>query len=303
MTLDIDSLRRAFLRVKANRGCAGVDGVTIDGFERRLEGNLNALAKDIESRIYRPLPLLKMLVDKGKGEARALSIPAVSDRVAQSAVLETVGPLFEAEFEDCSFGYRKGRSVRQAVARIKKYYDNGYRWVIDADIDAFFDTVDHDLLMGKVKRLLKDKDVIGLMELWVKGEVWDGKIVGVPSKGIPQGSAVSPMLANLFLDELDEELMANGYKLVRYADDFVVLCKDRKEAEGALELTDAILDRLSLALDESDIVSFDHGFRFLGVIFLKSMALAPFDKPKEKRKILYYPPPLNLPEYLLKRER
>src|SRR3989338_9721079 len=197
-TINLDSLYLAFQSVKENHGCAGVDGVTIEQFEGNLDINLKIMHNEITKQTYFPLPLLKILVDKGNGEARALCIPSVRDRVVQAAVLQIIEPILEREFEECSFAYRKGRSVKQAVFRIKKYFEQGYRWVIDADIDAFFDSVDHELLLAKVKRHIKDDAIIKLLESWIKAEVWDGESLTVMDKGIPQGSPISPALANLF---------------------------------------------------------------------------------------------------------
>lgn len=291
------TLSVAFHRVKENRGCAGVDGITIDDFEMDLEKNLASLRNDMLHDIYYPLPLLKILVDKGNGESRALLIPTVRDRVAQSAVLQVIEPILEKEFEQCSFAYRKGRSVKQAVYQIKEYRDKGYTWVVDADIDAYFDSIDHNILFNKVNSLVKDTGISKLIEMWVKAEVWDGKAVTQLAKGIPQGSVISPILANLFLDQLDEELLSEGFKLVRFADDFIILCKSPEKAKEALKVTDDILDKLSLELDEADIVSFDQGFKYLGVYFVRSMIFTPFDKPKRERKLLFFPPPLNMREY------
>ncbi|MBI5749383.1 MAG: RNA-directed DNA polymerase [Nitrospinae bacterium] len=301
--ININSLNSAFHRVKENKGCAGVDGITIERFEEDLNENLARLADDIVKKNYSPLPLLQILVDKGNGEARRLCIPAVRDRLAQVAVLQIIEPILEKEFEDCSFAYRKGRSVKQAVFRIKKYFEQGYRWVVDADIDAFFDSVDHELLLAKVKRHIKDDAIIRLLELWIKAEVWDGESLTVMDKGIPQGSPISPALANLFLDELDEAMLKNGQRYVRYADDFIVLCKTPEKAKEALKFSNKILDALLLKLDEGDIVSFDDGFKYLGVTFIKSMIMVPFDKPKKEKKILYYPPPLNMSAYYLKKNK
>lgn len=297
------NLLEAFYRVKENRGCAGVDGITIEEFENDLDRTLYQLRKEILSNKYEPLPLLKILVDKGNGESRALLIPTVRDRVAESAVLQLIEPIFEKEFEQCSFAYRKGRSVKQAVYQVKEYREKGYTWVVDADIDAFFDSIDHNILFNKVNSLVKDTGISKLIEMWVKAEVWDGKAVTQLAKGIPQGSVISPILANLFLDQLDEELLSHGFKLVRYADDFIILCKTADKAKEALEVTDEILDKLSLELDEADIVSFDQGFKYLGVCFVRSMIFVPYDKPKRERKVLYMPPPLNLFSYLSKRKR
>lgn len=290
----------AVQRVKENRGGPGADGVRISQFERHLDENLSRLQNELGQKTYAPLPLLRILVDKGKGtdEARALSIPAVRDRVAQTAVLQYIEPILEKEFEDCSFAYRRGRSVKMAVQRIEEYYNQGYRWVVEADIDSFFDTVDHDLLMNKVRKCINDNDIVNLIRQWITAAVWDGTSVTVLNKGIPQGSPISPVLANLFLDELDEAFLHQGYRIVRYADDFIVLCKSPDKAKEALEFSKEILGKLLLELDEGDVVNFDQGFKFLGVTFIRSMALVPFDRQKKVKKVLYYPPPLDMQVYL-----
>ena len=268
----------------------------ISQFERHLERNLAALQNELRQKTYTPLPLLKILVEKGNGtgEARALSIPSVRDRVAQTAVLQYVEPILEKEFEDCSFAYRRGRSVKMAVQRIKEYYDQGYRWVVEADIDAFFDTVDHDLLMNKVEKYINDSDILNLISKWIKAEVWNGTAIIVIEQGIPQGSPISPVLANLFLDELDEAFLQKGYRIVRYADDFIILCKSPDKAQEALEFSKEILGKLLLKLDEGEVVNFDQGFKFLGVTFIRSMALVPFGRQKKVKKVLYYPPPISI---------
>jgi group II intron reverse transcriptase/maturase len=293
----LDQLREAFEAVKNNRGCAGVDGDTLPAFAKNLQPNLSALQDELSSGRYRPLPLLKILVAKKNGEPRGLSIPAVRDRVAQRAALARIEPVLEREFEDCSFAYRKGRSIRQAVLRIKGFYEQGYRWVVEADIDAFFDNVDHVQLMKKVCANLKDPGLVSLVEKWVKAEVWDGRSLKRIEKGIPQGSALSPILANLFLDELDEAMLARGFRFIRYADDFVILCRSREQAFECLACSKEALAGLSLRLDEEDVTSFSKGFRYLGVFFLNSLIMTPFQTPKRRRRILYYPPPMDLEAY------
>ena len=292
-----DNLNAAWQRVRDNHGSAGVDGLSIEKFESSLNMNLAQLATELSQGSYRPLPLLKITVAKKNGEGRGLSIPTVRDRVAQAAALNVLEPILEPEFENCSFAYRKGRSWRQAVYQVKQYYEQGYCWVLDADIDAFFDSVPHKRLLDKVKRFISDKDIQKLISLWVRAEVWEGEAVNTLAKGIPQGSVISPLLANLYLDELDEELLAQGIRLVRYADDFLILCKTREKAEAATRLTEAVLKQMELQLDEADIIHFDQGFRFLGVIFCRSTIMLPFDKEKEPKRVLYVPPPLNLKAY------
>jgi len=295
--IDTGNLLAGWRRVRDNHGCAGADGVTIEEFEYKLPTNLSLLAKEISCRRYRPLPLLRILVDKGNRESRALSVPTVRDRLAQSAALNILEPVFEAQFEHCSYAYRKRYSWQQAVQKIIDYYDQGYRWVLDADINALFDSVPHDKLLDKVERVVQDKELCHLTSLWVRAEIWDGTQVSRLIKGIPQGSVISPMLANLYLDELDGELLNKGIRLVRYADDFVVLCKTREKATAAAQLTKDVLKGMELSLDESDIVSFEQGFRFLGVVFLRSDALIPFGKERKPQKVRYVPPPMNPKAY------
>jgi retron-type reverse transcriptase len=150
--------------------------------------------------------------------------------VVHKAVLDLIEPAFEKEFEDCSYAYRKGRSVKQVVNKLRELYDQGYRWVVDADVDVFFDNVDHKLLEEKINRVIDDPDVRRLLVQWMNAEVWDGVSLTRLKKGIPQGSAISPILANLFLDELDEAMLAQGYQYIRYADDYVIPCKTREKS-------------------------------------------------------------------------
>jgi group II intron reverse transcriptase/maturase len=300
---DHAALLAAFEAVNDNHGCAGVDGVTIGQFGKGLSVNLARLRLELNERTYFPLPLMKIQVAKKNGEPRGLCIPTVRDRVAQTAVLHRIGPLFEREFEECSFAYRKGRSVRQAVMRIKEFHERGYRWVADADINAFFDTVDHSLMLEKCRGIIADQRILELIEMWLRAEIWDGTAISVLGKGLPQGSPVSPVLANLFLDELDEAMLGKGYKFIRYADDYVVLCKTQHEAGAALELSEQVLERLLLALDEKDIVSFEQGFTYLGVTFAGSLIMTPFERPKKEHRVLFYPDPFDVETYLRNRQR
>ncbi len=273
--ISLNTLYAAWEKVRSNDGVGGVDGVSLDAFAANLRINLDALANEVTYNTYRPHPLLRVEVDKKSGGTRPLSIPVIRDRVLQTAVAQVLTPLFEAEFEDISFAYRKGRSVNQAVARIEQLRNQGYQWVVDADIQTFFDQVDHKLLMQQVSKLVKDKAILRLIRQWLKANVVDGSKRYRLTKGVPQGSPLSPMLANLYLDQLDEVLIDNQYQLIRYADDFVILCKSEHQAKQAMQLTSQMLEKLRLCFNQrkTGITHFNRGFRFLGVEFIRSLAI------------------------------
>lgn len=298
------NLQTAFSRVQASHGMAGVDGISIREFSCDLNLNLSILVSELYEGRYMPLPLLRFLVAKKDGLPRILTVPCVSDRVVQAGALNIIESVFEYEFEDVSYAYRKGRSIKQAVHRILELREQGYRYVVETDIDSYFDNIDHELLISKVGALISDERVLKLIEKWIRAEVYDGSQVYKLEKGIPQGSVISPMLANLFLDEFDEAMINSGFQLVRYSDDFIVLSKTCGGAEKALELTESKLKQLRLSLDEEDthITVFEDGFRFLGVTFLNDSAFVPFDRGKREKKILYMPPPFDLAAYLSHRE-
>ncbi len=303
--LSLNNFVLAFERVEASRGMAGVDGVSIREFKTGININIRQLVFEIESNTYRPLPLLRLIVAKRDGTPRALAIPAVRDRVTQAAMLNIIEPLLEKEFENVSYAYRKGRSVKLAAMRIKELRDQGYRFVVEVDLDAYFDNIDHFLLEDKLRKYIVDEQVRQLLMRWIRNEVYDGTKIYVPEKGIPQGSVVSPVLANLFLDDFDEELMRRGYQLVRYSDDFIILAKTTEQARVALELTDTIMALHHLELDEEDtgITCFEKGFKYLGLTFIGDSILIPFDRQPKPGKILYMPPPLDIKRYLSKGKR
>lgn len=294
------NLRRAFERVRDNCGCRGADGMTIGQFAADLEWELDRIEDRLRRRAYHPFPLLQIEVPKRGGGRRPLAVPTVRDRVVQTAVDAVVRPVFEAEFEDCSYAFRRGRSVRDAVLTVRELRDRGYRWLVDADIDDCFGSIPHDRLLERLRRLSLDGYVLYLFEQWICGEVYAGDRLFRPERGIPQGSVVSPLLANLFLDQLDESLALFEQVVVRYADDFLVLCRDRQRAEGALEVTDALLDGMGLALDrgKTQVGSFEQGFRFLGAVFLKDDIYLPFEHGREEGVPPALPPALDLWTYL-----
>lgn len=294
------TLYTAFERVRDNAGCRGADGVTMGGFAANLEAELDSLQDRLLRRVYHPHPLLRFEIPKSETKVRVLCVPTVRDRVLQTAVYLVTRPVFEAEFEACSYAYREGRSVRDAVLRIDQLRRQGFRWLVDADIDSFFDNIPHDRLLAQLARLPLDPYVRTLFERWIRVEIYDGRRIYPLQRGIPQGSVVSPMLANLFLDELDENLALFGQTLVRYGDDFVILCKSADHAAEARELTDYLLEEMDLRLNEEKTrtTSFDQGFKFLGAIFLGESVFLPFDRPKPEWSTPKFPPPLDLLTYL-----
>lgn len=298
--LNRSNLRRAFGRVEENRGCPGADGMTIGQFAADLDWELDRLQDRLLRRRYQPFPLLQIAVPKRSSGERLLRIPTVRDRVVQTAVDLVVRPIFEAEFEDCSYAFRQGRSVRDALHKVCELRDQGFRWLLDADIDDCFGSIPHERLLERLRRLDLEDYVLVLFERWVRAEVYDGRRLFTPERGLPQGSVVSPLLANLFLDELDESFVLFEQAIVRYADDFLVLCRDERRAEGALEVTDALLEGLGLELEreKSSIASFDRGFKFLGALFVGDDVYVPLAKSREETARSKLPPPLDLWTYL-----
>jgi CRISP-associated protein Cas1 len=272
-----NNLLLAFDKVEDNGGGPGVDNVTCAEFSIGVDSRLLSLRSEVLSGAYRPFPLRLTGFPKANGKIRRLLIPTVRDRVLHTSAAMTLAPMLDREFEECSFAYRRGRSVKQAVLRIIEFRDKGYTWVVDADVTSFFDEVDHEIMVSALRRYVPDKKVVDLIKQWLQAEVrFHGKKWRL-TKGVPQGSPISPLLSNLYLDSFDEALLRGRYRLVRFADDFIILCKDKVEAEDALELTEEALGRLKLSLqvEKTRLSHFDRGFRFLGVEFLRSMVYKP----------------------------
>ncbi|MEW6419016.1 MAG: CRISPR-associated endonuclease Cas1 [Nitrospirota bacterium] len=277
-----NNLLLAFDRVEENAGCPGVDNITIEGFSIGLEERLLSLRKELLSGSYEPAALLKVSILKDSGKIRWLLIPTVRDRIVQTSAAMVLDPILDREFEKCSFAYRKGLSVQKAVQKIIELRDKGYIWVVDADITLFFDEIDHEILIGELKKHVDDEKVINLIRIWLKVDVmYKGERTRL-TKGVPQGSPISPLLSNLYLDTFDEALMEAKQKHVRFADDFVILCKDKPDAEDALELTEDVLKMLKLNLnpEKTRLTHFNYGFKFLGVEFIRTMAFKPVYEEK-----------------------
>ncbi len=271
-----DALHAAWMMVSSNRGSAGGDGVSISEFSKDLYANLNQLRAELLGGTYRSGPFKKVSIPKKKPGYRILTIPSIRDRVVHKSIANVLGPVFEALFEDGSFGYRPNRGVVHAVERIDAWRKRGYDVVIEADIVSYFDNVDQEILLDKISTIVKIlPGAAALLALLDDMMVDQGKALGTPGLGLVQGSPLSPLLANLYLDALDEEIESQGVKIVRYADDFVILCKSERKAEKVLTHCVKVLAQHGLRLHEDGtrIVSFERGFDFIGYLFLKSIAL------------------------------
>ena len=261
-----DALLAAWARVWRNAGAAGGDNVTVDHFQLNVMRRIAHLRQSLLKGDYTPGPLRRAEIPKDDGGRRPLDIPCIADRVVQTAVADALSPLLDQEFEDTSFAYRKGRSVQQAVRRVSALRSAGHAYVVDADIKRFFECVPHDALMARLGEAMTEGPITELISLWL--EHWFPR-----GRGLAQGSPISPLLANLYLDRLDETFAARDAAIVRYGDDFVILCRSPKGAEAALEKARRMLRDAGLDLNDKKtrVTDFERGFRFLGHLFVHSL--------------------------------
>jgi len=268
------NLQAAFARVKANGGAAGVDHQTIARFERNLEANLERLSEQLRDDTYRPQAIRRVYIPKPGGHARRpLGIPTVRDRVVQTALRQVIEPIFERDFAEHSYGFRPGRGCKDALRRVDALLKAGYVHVVDVDFQSYFDTIPHDRLLQRVRTRIADGRVLRLIERFLTQGVLDGLATWTPTAGSPQGAVVSPLLSNLYLDPLDQEMAGTGIEMVRYADDLVILCRDAAAAQAALaRVRDwAAAAGLTLHPTKTRLVDLNgpDGFDFLGYHFCR----------------------------------
>jgi RNA-directed DNA polymerase len=267
----LPTLRAAFARVKANRGAAGVDHVTVAMYEARLEANLAALLQSLQDGSYRPQAIRRHWIPKGPRERRPLGIPTVRDRIVQSALRLVLEPIFEVTFAPHSYGFRPQRGAKDALRRVAALLRAGHRYVVDADLQHYFDSIPHAPLRARIATRVSDGRVLALLEAFLRQPIFEGLAQWTVEEGTPQGAVISPLLANLYLDPLDHLLADAGVAMVRYADDFVILCRTAEDAQQALAIVQRWTAAAGLRLhpEKTQLVDMQQpgGFDFLGYHF------------------------------------
>lgn len=263
-------LLRAYVKVKANAGAAGIDGQSVSDFGLNLCAEIDHLLHELKDKSYRPQPVRRVDIPKPDGSPRQLGIPTVRDRVVQQVLLDILQPLFDPDFHPSSYGYRPGRSAHQAIAKaslfIRRYRR---RWVVDMDLSKCFDTLDHELILQSFRRRVKDGSILGLLRLFLQSGVMTVDGWQENRQGSPQGGVISPLIANVYLDAFDQQMKNRGHRIVRYADDILILCGSKKGAHHALAVARNILEgelRLQVSEHKSRIVHSRNGVGYLGVI-------------------------------------
>lgn len=272
----LQNLQSAFDRVKANKGTAGVDHQTIEMFEKHLEENLAYLSTTLQDGTYYPQAIKRVWIPKpGSCEKRPLGIPTVRDRVVQAALRNVLEPIFERDFAEHSYGFRPGRGCKDALRRVDALLKAGSTWVVDADLKSYFDTIPHQPLLDLVRAKISDNRVLALLQAYLEQRVMDTAKDWTPEQGTPQGAVISPLLSNLYLDPLDHLPAQAGIEMVRYADDFILLCRNETEARHALELVRIWTTSVGLVLhpEKTHVVDASQrgGFDFLGYHFERGL--------------------------------
>ena len=282
------NLEEAFKEVKRNKGAAGINGVTIKEFELNLEDNVRVLHEELRTKTYTPMPVKRVYIPKADGSERPLGIPTVRDRMVQAATRRIIEPIFEKKFKDCSFGFRPNRSAHMAIEKIQKDLSDGYVYVIDADLKAYFDTIPHERLLAEVREEIVDGSILDLLSQFLQAGILENGSFYLNEKGTPQGGVISPLLANIYLHRMDEVMTERGHRITRYADDFVIGCKSQKGAERVLKSLQKLLEKeLGLVIhpEKTKIVNnMEESFVFLGYEFKAAKWIKPSAKAMKKFK-------------------
>ena len=290
------TLSAAWQQVKANKGAAGIDRQSVQAFAAKEGKYLSELGKDLEQGTYRPQAVRRVEIPKAGGKTRALGIPTIKDRIVQTAVKRVIEPIFEREFLPMSHGFRPGRGCKDALREVNEHLRQGYTHVVDADLQGYFDNIPHARLKSKIEEHISDGRLLDLLASWLSQDIVKGMRSWTPTAGTPQGAVISPLLANLYLHPLDEKMTKLGYRMVRYADDFVILCQSAPQAQAAMQEVKAWVEEngLSLHPDKThvgDCLVEGQGFEFLGYRFeagkrwVRKKSLQRFkDKVREKTR-------------------
>lgn len=284
------ALRQAFAHVKRAKGAAGIDGQSLSEFASGLEVELERLLLELRHKQYRPQPVRRVEIPKDDGGVRLLGVPTVRDRVVQQALRTVLEPIFDPHFHPSSYGYRKGRSSHQAIAKaslfIRRY---GRQWVVDMDLSKCFDRLDHELILAGVRRRVTDGSVLNLLQLFLRSGVMVGDQFEPSELGSPQGGVISPLLANIYLDAFDQHMMTRGHRIVRYADDILILCTSRAGANNARKVASRYLEKdlkLQVNAEKTHIAHSGDGVKFLGVeIFTNRTAIQARKVERFKQKV------------------
>ena len=267
--LNPENLNKAYKRVYQNKGASGVDGVTVEEIAEYIKDNKKVIINQIRKRKYKPQPVRRVQIPKENGKKRNLGIPTVMDRIIQQAMVQVLSPIYEEQFNDNSYGFRPGRSCEQAVIKALEYLNDGYDWIVDIDLEKFFDTVNQDRLITIIRKTIRDGEVVSLIRKYLSAGVMENGVVKPTPKGTPQGGNLSPLLSNIMLNELDKELEARGLNFVRYADDCIILVKSERAANRVLSsITKYIEKKLGLKVNaEKSKVTRPTKTKYLGFSF------------------------------------
>ena len=271
--LSKENLNNAYKQVYKNKGASGVDGVTVEELFTYIKEHKEEILWQIRNRKYKPQPVRRVYIPKENGKMRKLGIPSVIDRVIQQAIVQVLTPIYEEQFSNNSYGFRPKRSCEMAVIKALEYFNDGYDWIVDIDLQSFFDEVNQDKLIGIIRRSVKDGDLVSLIRKFLQSGVMEKGVIQETKKGTPQGGNLSPLLSNIMLNELDKELEKRGLNFVRYADDCLIMVKSEKAANRVMEsITTFITKKLGLIVNvEKSKVARPNQIKYLGFGFYKKI--------------------------------